>query len=160
MPVYGKVLIAVDDAENSLRFVEEAARIFKPPLEICLLGIVPVVDLLCEMDPLYLQDVVLRIDPDYCRTVEESKEGRIRKTLEAGRELLIKAGFDPRKIHLKLQRLVDDVASDILATAEVEGYDTIVVGSRRRSTAGRFLMGSVTQKILHAAGDQAVLVIR
>jgi len=155
-----KVLIAIDDGENSLQIVDAAARIFQPPAEVCLLGVVPVVDLLCDMDPLYLHDVALRAYPDYCRTIEQTKEDRIRKTLEAGRERLIQAGFNPRQVHLKLQRQVDDVAVDIVEAAAAEGCGTIVLGSRRRSKKGRFLMGSVTQKVLHAAGDHAVLVIR
>ncbi len=47
----------------------------------------------------------------------------------------------------------------ITVAAEAEGADLIVVGSHGRSTVGRFLLGSVSDHVVHHAGCP-VLVVR
>jgi len=47
----------------------------------------------------------------------------------------------------------------ITAAAEAEGADLIVVGTHGRSTVGRFLLGSVSDHVVHHAGCP-VLVVR
>jgi nucleotide-binding universal stress UspA family protein len=52
-----------------------------------------------------------------------------------------------------------DVGDGILAAAEAERADVIVVGSRGRSGVGRYLLGSVSDFIVHRA-HCPVLVVR
>jgi len=52
-----------------------------------------------------------------------------------------------------------DPASAILGEAEEEDVDVIVLGTRGLSTAERWLMGSVSTKVLHHA-HCSVLVVR
>jgi len=47
----------------------------------------------------------------------------------------------------------------IVAAADAEGADLIVVGTHGRSTVGRFLLGSVSDHVVHRAGCP-VLVVR
>jgi nucleotide-binding universal stress UspA family protein len=52
-----------------------------------------------------------------------------------------------------------DPGDSIIAAAESEAVDMIVVGSRGRSTVGRFVLGSVSDHVVHRA-QCPVLVVR
>ena len=52
-----------------------------------------------------------------------------------------------------------DAEEGILAAAEAESADLIVVGSRGRSGLGRYLLGSISDAVVHRA-DCPVLVVR
>jgi len=52
-----------------------------------------------------------------------------------------------------------DAGDAITAAADAEGADLIVVGSHGRSTVGRFLLGSVSDHVVHHASCP-VLVVR
>ncbi len=52
-----------------------------------------------------------------------------------------------------------DPGDGIVAAADAEGADLIVVGTHGRSTVGRFLLGSVSDHVVHRAGCP-VLVVR
>jgi nucleotide-binding universal stress UspA family protein len=53
----------------------------------------------------------------------------------------------------------DDFTDEILDLAEQHGASLIVIGLRRRSTVGKFIMGSVAQRILLQA-DHPVLAVK
>jgi nucleotide-binding universal stress UspA family protein len=50
-------------------------------------------------------------------------------------------------------------AEEIIDAAEAGGFDVIVVGSRGKSAAARFLMGSVSERVVRHA-SRPVLVVR
>jgi nucleotide-binding universal stress UspA family protein len=52
-----------------------------------------------------------------------------------------------------------EVAATILKTAAEAGAELLVIGARRRSPVGKFLLGSVTQTIILEA-DVPVLVVK
>ena len=54
--------------------------------------------------------------------------------------------------------IVADPASAIVEIAEEEGYDLIVIGNKGRSAVNRFLLGSVTTKVMHHAPCNVLLV--
>lgn len=51
-----------------------------------------------------------------------------------------------------------DPADVLLAVAEREGADVVVVGSKGMSTSSRFLLGSVPNKVSHHAGCDVLIV--
>jgi nucleotide-binding universal stress UspA family protein len=53
----------------------------------------------------------------------------------------------------------DDVAEAILSLTQTAKAGLLVIGARRRSPAGKFLLGSVTQSLILAA-DVPVLVVK
>src|SRR5215472_7503523 len=57
-----------------------------------------------------------------------------------------------------IEAKANDVAEEILRTADKENIDTIVVGSRGISEAKIFLLGSVSYKVSHYASCPVVIV--
>lgn len=55
--------------------------------------------------------------------------------------------------------LEGDVASEIIAYAEQKGYDLIAMATHGRSGIGRFIMGSIAEKVVRGA-IKPVLLIR
>lgn len=51
-----------------------------------------------------------------------------------------------------------DVAQAVLASATEQGAEILVIGARRRSPVGKFLLGSVTQTIILQADIPVVVV--
>jgi len=54
--------------------------------------------------------------------------------------------------------IIADPASGIVELAEEEGYDLIVIGNKGRTAVNRFLLGSVTSKVMHHASCNVLLV--
>jgi nucleotide-binding universal stress UspA family protein len=57
-----------------------------------------------------------------------------------------------------METKANDVAEEVLRTADKENIDTIVVGSRGISKAKTFLLGSVSYKVSHYARRPVVIV--
>jgi nucleotide-binding universal stress UspA family protein len=57
-----------------------------------------------------------------------------------------------------IEAKANDVAEEILRTADKENIDTIVVGSRGITEAKIFLLGSVSYKVSHYASRPVVIV--
>ena len=76
--------------------------------------------------------------------------------------VLTKAGITDLTWDLKLAAGADEVsntAGTILALAAEAGADLLVIGARRRSPLGKFVLGSVTQEIILTA-EVPVLVVK
>lgn len=69
------------------------------------------------------------------------------------------AGFSPENVKLKIRKKEKGIAQDIMKEARDGGYDSIVVGRRGLSGLKEFFMGSVSNKVVHSAGDMAVIVV-
>src|SRR5215469_4459230 len=88
----------------------------------------------------------------------------INKEIEReNRELLQKYQSRAKKVLMHtyvnvMEAKANDVAEEILRTADKENIDTIVVGSRGVSKAKEFLLGSVSYKVSHYARRPVVIV--
>ena len=72
---------------------EFAAKILSKISVITLFSVIPNVDLLCELDPPFIQGFVSEKYPDYCQTIQDEKRRLLENTLQAGRQVLLEAGF-------------------------------------------------------------------
>ena len=61
--------------------------------------------------------------------------------------------------HLHLDTAREDVAETIMNLTKTVGADLLVIGARRRSPLGKFLLGSVTQTLI-LESDLPVLVVK
>ena len=153
-----KILIALDGSEISSKIVEFAAKTVSENSVITLFSVIPNVDLLCELDPWFIKGFAPKQYPDYCRAIQDEKRRLLDETLQAGRQQFLDAGFKVESISTKIEMMKHDVALTIIEEART-GYDLIVLGRRGHSGLKKFLLGSVSQKVLQAVEDISVLIV-
>ena len=152
-----KLLVAFDDSENAMRAVEFLSESFRPDHEITLFSVVPDTAAICDMNSPELTPHFLAQQGSFC-LLEDKKRELIATAQEKARELLRKAGYGADQISLKIQTKKKGVASDIVDEAR-SGYDAVVMGRRGISGIREFLLGSISQKVLHLSGSLSVILV-
>ena len=77
--------------------------------------------------------------------------GEMGPVFDEARTRFINGGFDPNRITTKFIRGVSSRAGAIVEQAKLGGYGTIVVGRRGISKIEEFVMGRVSNKVIHLA---------
>jgi len=80
-------------------------------------------------------------------------------SFDKARAALISGGVDPARIHQKIVRGATHSAQAIIDEAEKGKYDTILVGRRGLSKVEEFIMGRVSNRVIHMAKDKTVWVV-
>jgi nucleotide-binding universal stress UspA family protein len=155
--VVQKILVAFDDSENAMRAVDYIASSFSKDHQITLCSIIPDTASICDMNSPSLIPYFQERQASFC-VLEDQKREAVSDAMERAKDLLLKAGFQEQNIVTKVQTKDKGVARDIIMEAN-SGYDTIVVGRRGHSGVKEFLLGSISQKILHLARDTSVIVV-
>lgn len=133
-----KVLLAYDGSDGSKRALDAVTRLLRAD------GVVTVVAV-AEGVPMLAYTATIALP--------EQEDERREELAEAEKALGVHG------IAATTVLLSGDPASAILGQAESDGADVIVVGTRGLSTAERWLVGSVSTKVLHHA-HCSVLVVR
>jgi len=152
-----KVLVALDDSDNATRAVEYVSKNFSPDHEVTLFSVIPDTQMLCNIDSPELTPYFWSQRNVFC-SLEDKKKELIEATANRAKDLLLKAGFKKDKITVKVQAKKKGIARDIVAESE-SGYDTIVMGRRGLSGIKEFVMGSVSQKVLHSIKDVSIVIV-
>ena len=152
-----KILVAMDDSKNALRAVEFVAKTSLQDHEITLFSVIPDTAAICEMTSPELVPTFLAHQIEFC-SMEDKKRELVEKAVQKAKEILLKAGFDEKKISIKIVSRKKGVARDIIDEAQA-GYDTVVMGKRGLSGIKEFFLGSVSQKVLNGAKDVSVLLV-
>ena len=152
-----RILVAFDDSENAMRAVNYIASSFSKYHEITLLSIIPDTAAICDMDSPSLIPYFQERQASFC-VLEDQKRELVNEALHKAKEVLVKAGFDEKNITTKVQTKDKGVVRDIVNEANT-GYNTIVVGRKGHSGVKEFILGNVSQKILHLARDVSVIVV-
>jgi nucleotide-binding universal stress UspA family protein len=131
-----RVLIAYDGSEVSRRALDRVVRFMKTAE----IGLVTVAR------PIYR-------DPRYTGYADPTTEDEQRKLLFDARDTLeaegiTATGYAP----------VGDPAEQILATAKEFGAELIVMGARSLGTVERFVLGSVSTKVMHEVKCDVLIV--
>jgi nucleotide-binding universal stress UspA family protein len=147
-----KMLLAVDDSENSRKAVEYVGT-FACGTEVEL-GLYYVVR---SFGLGFLEDFSMR--EEVIEDFVEEAESNVQRMFRSYRERLEKAGVAPARISTKhtLQSLSRSV--DIIREAKDGDYGTIVMGRRGLSKVHEFLMGRVTNKVLSRAEGFAIWIV-
>lgn len=153
-----KILVAMDDSENSMRAVRFVVKMFAPQHHITLLSVVPDVDVLCGFDGSTLSPYIRANYPSFCSDLEENKKKILDIALQKAKGLLIDAGYAELNIVTKMEVKQISVAQTIAAEAK-NGYDIILMGRRGLSSVKEFFLGSVSQQVLHSVHDISVLIV-
>lgn len=153
-----RILVAMDESENAMRAVQYIAKTFTTDHEVTLYHVAMDTATICDMNSPELVPYFTSQQVTFC-TLENKKKELVRKAMEQGKSHLVRAGFDEKHVVLKMESKKKGVARDIIGEAQ-SGYDTIVLGRRGLSSIAEFLIGSVSQKVLHSAKDVSVVLVR
>ncbi len=80
-------------------------------------------------------------------------------SFDKARAILTSHGVDPARINQKIVRGASNAAHAIIEEAEKNEYDCILVGRRGLSKVQEFMMGRVSNKVIHMAKDRTVWVV-
>lgn len=154
------ILLAVDSSASSTKAVLYVANLLgnNRNISITLFHVLP------PMPPDLLESGTLEGETELKseRKHWEEAEHKIEcKCFEPMIDTLKQAGFHKERIQTKhfVPLPGFDVAHAILEECELENYDTVVMGKRGMSRIERFLIGSVTDKVVRHAKGMAVWVI-
>jgi len=152
-----KILVAFDDSENAMRGVEFITQSFTPDHQITLFSVIPDTAAACEIFSPELTTYFLSQREIFC-SMQDKKIELVNEAQSRAKELLLEAGFPESNLSAKVATQKRGVARDIIDEAGT-GYDIIVIGRRGLSAIKEFLLGSVSQKVIHSAGDISVVLV-
>ncbi len=140
-----KILLPVDGSKSSLNAAKYVSKLAKDLRSKCSVTLISVHD---DVGLAHVKQFVANsVIDDYLREMSE-------KDLKAAQKALDAAGV---KHSMVIKR--GNVAGEIIALANKEKFDLIVMGSKGRSGILDTLMGSVAQKVSNSA-KQAVLLVK
>jgi nucleotide-binding universal stress UspA family protein len=125
-----KILVAYDGSESAKRALDHAAGLSQNGASISVISVA---------------EELPQIGRAAAMLVPEEDEERRRELVEA------KATLKERGIDAKLVERVGDPAAKIIDEAEQEHADLVVIGSRGLNTAQRWVLGSVSTKVVQHA---------
>ncbi len=144
-----KLLVAYDGSDASKRAMEVAIQCSQPDDELTLLTVIP-----AELTESSFTKMLLpTIDMSSMVQSGSFKEKAMKSLSEVKQEIEEKIG----RVHTAVES--GDPADEILLSAKKENADVIVLGYKGYGKEGRFLLGSVTDKVVRYAGV-SVLVVR
>jgi len=156
-----RLLIAIDGSEGSKKAVEHVAfhHTLTPGLKVTLLNVLP------ELPPEFWDEGHILNETERAereRTIEKWKENqklKIEAVFESASAILCRGGINPESIEKKTVMGPGGVADEILDEARKGGYGDLILGRRGHSGASKFLMGSVSTKVVnHGTGFTICLV--
>lgn len=140
-----KILLPVDGSKSALNAAKYVAKLTKQLSSKCTVTLISVHD---DIGLSHVKQFVANsVIDDYLREVSE-------KELKGAQKVLDTAGV---KHSMVIKR--GNIANEIVALANKEKFDLIVMGSKGRSGIVDAIMGSVAQRVGNTA-KQAVLLIK
>jgi nucleotide-binding universal stress UspA family protein len=135
-----KILVATDGSEGSEKAIRFASKLASESnSSITLLHVIPKIET--------TKEEIITLLKEEIGSPEEAGE----KYLEEGRKIVEEFGIKPDT------KLLDgDEVDEILK--EAERYDLIVTGAHGRGAVDRFLLGSVSSKLVHKSKVPALVV--
>jgi nucleotide-binding universal stress UspA family protein len=144
-----KVLVAMDGSESSLRAYEYASFLAKQcDSALIIVNICDIFENITNKIKRELVDIAKRIEA-------EGGTGITMQLLEDYKSQAIKSGI---KDVMTIRR-EGNAAVEILHIAEEQSVDTIIIGSKGIKSVGEFLLGGVSDKVIHHA-KRPVTVVR
>ncbi len=140
-----KILLPIDGSKSSLSAAKYVAQMVSNMRSKCSVTLISVHD---DFGLNHVKQFVSKsVVDDYLREISE-------KELKAAQKVLDTAGV---KHNMVIKR--GHVAHEILATANKEKFDLIVMGAKGRGGVLDLLIGSVAQRVV-ASAKQAVLLVK
>ncbi len=156
-----KILIAIDGSQCSRSAVEYIGRQYSGnrELRITLLHVLPY-----PPAPFWDDGHVLSDEEKSARNrvIEKwliNQRAQLEPLFQETAEVLLGKGIGPEQIEKKSISDSTDVAESILEEVRDGGYQTLVLGRCGLSASKRFLMGSVTTKIVNHGSGIAICIV-
>ncbi|PAV08171.1 universal stress protein [Methanosphaera cuniculi] len=139
--MYKKILLPTDGSRNSEKAIVHAATIATDEdAEIVVLNVV---------DSVYLSGLP---EEELITDTEIVLERESKKVTQRVKDIIVEYeeehGFDPEKLKIKTLTMEGNAADVILKVSEIKEIDMIVMASSGKHMIDRFLLGSVTEKIV------------
>ena len=142
--MYKKILVGIDWSNASLKAAERAADLaYKMEAELTLLTVVP-------PPTVFLGEL---LTPEIIDTTPLAKATR--EKLEQLAEKL-KANREGLKVNYEV--IIGEPGDELVEYAVDNGYDLVVLGKRKLSGLERFILGSVTKKVLEKSPIDLLIV--
>lgn len=162
--VAGRILLAVDESENSHRVVQYVGSLLNqtPGAVITLFHVLkPMPRRLLEHggseNPAVEAQLSVQLRNEQEAWIQKERESECH-VLKQAYETLARSGFDMNRVTVKYGH-DDNIARNILEEARNGHHDTIVVGRQGISRIKQILGGGTTDHILHAAKGLAIWVV-
>ncbi len=152
------ILIAFDDSENSQRAIDAVSETFAKDTRIILFSVALDTAAMCKMNSPELTPYFKTQQSAFC-TMEDKKRELVETAIQLAKETLMNKGFKEANISIKHEALKEGVARDIIREAQ-DGYDVVVIGRGGTPGIRDFFFGSTSQKVLNAARDVSVFIIK
>ncbi len=156
-----KMLIAIDGSQCAMRAVDYVGRQFSGnrDLRIILLHVLPYPPAPFWDDGHILSDEEKTARNKVIETWLANQRAKLEPLFSEAVEILIGKGIGPEQIEKKSISDSTDVAESILEEARDGEYQTLVLGRCGLSASKRFLMGSVTTKIINNGTGVVICVV-
>lgn len=152
-PDTGRILVAMDDSDRSLRSVEYVGRaVGTRPVRLTLLHVARIMEL-------YEESVDRIAGSDFEHQWQEASQERVFPVFDQAKKLLHEAGVSPDRVEAKVVTGTLSRAGGILEEAAKGGYGTIVLGRSGLSRVREFLLGRVSNKVLQMAHQTTVWLV-
>jgi nucleotide-binding universal stress UspA family protein len=156
-----KMLIAIDGSQCAMRAVDYAGRQFSSnrDLRITLLHVLPYPPAPFWDDGHILSEVEKAARNSVIEKWLVNQRAKLEPLFKEAVDLLIGKGIGPEQIEKKSISDSTDVAASILEEARDGGYQTLLLGRCGLSASKRFLMGSVTTKVVNNGSGIAICIV-
>jgi len=93
--------------------------------------------------------------------MQEKMPAKIKKMLQDAKDTLVKRGFNPESIEIKLiTHPYPTITDGIIDQYDQGAYDVVVIGRKDMSKAEEFVMGDISMKLVRALKGAAILVVK
>jgi nucleotide-binding universal stress UspA family protein len=159
-PDLRKILIAMDRSDGALRALDYAGELLgKNHPEILLLHVVRGSGSVQRDRSVASRKTVARQMAEMAGARTEQQTQEMRHLLASYVDRLVRKGLDPDRIRTKILVGVPSRAGALVKEARSSGCGTIVIGRRGLSSDQAYVMGRVSNKVLHLASDISVWLI-
>ncbi len=155
------MLIGIDGSDCAKGAVEYVARQFAAnrDLRISLLHVLPYPPAPFWDDGHILSEAEKALRNQVIEKWLANQRAKLEPLFKEAAEILISQGIKPEQIEKKSISDSTDIAESILEETRDGGYQTLVLGRCGLSASKRFLMGSVTTKIINHGAGIAICVV-